>query len=176
MEEIEFDVELTVKDLYGFSMRHTYTGISGIFGLIISLGSLVICGIQFKQLDTTARIALLIIGCLFTVVQPIMLYTKAKTQVKQNENINSALHYKLAEEGIEVSQGEQTVFVKWFDVRRKVETGKAIYLYMSPVRAFIFPANQCGMRFKQICKFIECQMEKHKEHDFEEENREDSRE
>ena len=31
MKDIEFDVELTAKDLYRFSMRHTYSGVSGIF-------------------------------------------------------------------------------------------------------------------------------------------------
>ena len=45
MREIDFDVDLDTNDLYSFMLRHTYSGISGIFGVIISLGSLVICAL-----------------------------------------------------------------------------------------------------------------------------------
>jgi hypothetical protein len=172
MKEIEFNVELTVKELYAFSMHHTYTGLSGIFGVILSLGSLVVCAVQFAQLDTAARLILIFIGCLFTVIQPVMLYTKAKTQVKQNENINAALHYKLTEEGVEISQGEQEVFVKWQDIRRRVKTKKAVYLYTSPVRAFIFPASQCG-DFGKVSGFIDTQMKQCKQSSREESDQED---
>lgn len=165
MKEIEFDVKLTGKELYAFSMRHTYAGISGIFGLLISLGSWIICALKFSTLDTAARIALIIIGCLFTIVQPVMLYSKARAQIRQNKNINASLHYCLTEEGIFVSQGEQEVFVKWYEIRRKVIASKAVYLYMSPVRAFIFPEEQCGEQYPEICRVITQQMEKYKDYD-----------
>lgn len=173
MNEIEFDVELTVKELYAFSMRHTYAGISGIFGLLISLGSLLICVVRYHSLDTTARVALVIIGCLFTIVQPLMLYSKARTQIHKNKNINSILHYCLTEEGIAVSQGQQEAFVKWYDVRKKVVASKALYLYMSPVRAFIFPKEQCGEKYSAVCETVTAQMAKYK--DFEEESIENTR-
>ena len=163
MKEIEFDVELTVKELYAFSMRHTYGGISGIFGLVISLGSWAVCALRFASLDNTARMALFIIGCLFTIVQPVMLYSKARAQIRQNKNINASLHYCLAEEGITVSQGEQEAFVRWCDIRRKVSSSGALYLYMSPVRAFIFPKEQCGGQYEEISIAVTRQMEKYRD-------------
>ena len=107
MKEREFDVELTAGDLYAFSMRHTYGNISGIFGVVISLSCWIILAVRFGVMDTTARIALFIIGCLFTIVQPVMLYSKSKAQARQNKDINAKLHYILSSEGITVSQGEQ---------------------------------------------------------------------
>ena len=93
MKDIEFDVELTAKDLYRFSMRHTYSGVSGIFGVVISLACWIILAVRFGALDTTAKLALFIIGCLFTIVQPVMLYGKSAAQAKQNKDINaSSLH------------------------------------------------------------------------------------
>jgi hypothetical protein len=102
-----------------------------------------------------------------------MLYTKARAQVRQNKNINALLHYVLTEEGIVVSQGEQEAAVKWYDVRKKVETGKAVYLYMSPVRAFIFPASQCGGQYQEICRVIDRQMEKYRDYNPDEAGQED---
>lgn len=165
MKEIQFDVDLTVPDLYAFSMRHTYFSISGVFGLVISIGSLLICALRYSVMDRTALVALIIIGLLFTVVQPLMLYSKAVAQRKQNKDINAPLHYRLGEEGIEVSQGEQSAFVNWYDVRKMVQTSKAIYLYMSPVRAFIFPKAQCGMQFGKVADMIKTMLEKYKDYE-----------
>ena len=81
MKDIEFDVELTAKDLYRFSMRHTYSGVSGIFGVVISLACWIILAVRFGALDTTAKLALFIIGCLFTIVQPVMLYGKSAGKI-----------------------------------------------------------------------------------------------
>lgn len=165
MKEIEFDIELTAGDLYAFSMRHTYGSISGIFGVVISLSCWIILAVRFGAMDTTARIALFIIGCLFTIVQPVMLYSKSKAQARQNKDINAKLHYTLSPDGITVSQGEQEASVKWYDVRRITCTAKAVYLYMSPVRAFIFPQDQCGTVFEEIKAFVTAKVKEYADYD-----------
>lgn len=92
------------------------------------------------------------VAALFTIIQPLMLYAKCKMQIKRSENINAALHYILSEDGICVSQDGQEVQVKWYDIRKAVYAKKGVYLYMSPVRAFIFPEGQCGniMKFARL--------------------------
>lgn len=165
MKEIEFDVELTAGDLYGFSMRHTYGNVSGIFGVLISLSCWIILAVRFGVMDTTARIALFIIGCLFTIVQPVMLYSKSKAQARQNKDINAKLHYILSPDGITVSQGEQEASVKWYDVRKIICTAKAVYLYMSPVRAFIFPQSQCGAQFEEVKSFATAKVKEYADYD-----------
>ena len=105
MTEFNFDAKLSAAELYAFSMRHTYKSMSGIFGLIISFGSLIICAVRYKYLDKTAIMALIIIGLIFTVIQPLMLWSKANAQVKKNKSINAKLHYNISDNGITVSQG-----------------------------------------------------------------------
>ncbi len=165
MKEISFDVELTRKELYEFSMRHTYCSASGVCGLIISFGSLAICAVKFRSLDMTAIAALIIIGLLFTVIQPVMLFSKAGKQVKKNKNINTALHYTMSDDGITVAQGEQEAFVKWYEIRKKVVTKNSLYVYMSPVRAFIFPKSQCLEDYDDIVSMVTAKMEKYKDYE-----------
>ena len=86
-------------------------------------------------------------------------------RAKQNKDINASLHYTLSEEQITVSQGEQEACVKWYDVRKCIYTAKALYLYMSPVRAFIFPADQCGDSFEQIRACVEERLGYYKDYD-----------
>jgi len=163
MKEIDFDIRLRTSELFLFTLRHTYCSISGIFSLIISLGSLVVCLLGFRDFQTATIMALLFIAALFTIIQPLMLYVKCRTQIKKSDNINSSLHYTLSEEGITVRQNEQEAAVKWYDIRKAVHAKQALYLYMSPVRAFIFPKEQCGSQYETICSVVLEQMEKHKD-------------
>ena len=174
MTELNFDAKLSADELFAFSLRHTYKSMSGIVGLIISFASLIICAVRFKYLDKTAIMALIIIGLIFTVIQPIMLWSKAKAQVRKNKSINARLHYTINDEGITVSQGEQEAKVKWYEIRKTVIVKDAIYVYMSPVRAFIFTKKQCGEAFSELVKDIQ---EKEKQYrDYEPDESEENKE
>lgn len=174
MREAEFDIRLTAGELFAFTMHHTYSSVSGIAGLFISIGSLVLCALRFKHFDSTTIMALIITGLLFTVVQPVMLYFKSSVQVKKNESISGDLHYRLSEEGIEISQGEQQAFVKWHELRKRKITKNAMYLYMSPVRAFIFPEKQCGSSYNEAVSIVKDMMEKYKDYEPEDEEAEEA--
>ena len=173
MTELNFDAKLSAVELYAFSMRHTYRSMSGVFGLIISFASLIICAVRFEYLDRTAVMALIIIGLIFTVVQPVMLWSKAKAQVRKNKSINDTLHYTINDDGITVSQGEQEAKVKWYEIRKTVVVKDAIYVYMSPVRAFIFTKKQCGESFSELVRNIQEKVKQYKDYEPEESETED---
>lgn len=170
MKEVHFDVTLQTKDLFRFTMRHTYFSISGIFSLLISFGSLIACAATIGKYAASTTVVLLVIGLLFTVVQPCMLYMKCSVQIKKSENVNAALHYTLSDDGITVQQGEQKAQVHWYEIRKQILTKQAVYLYMSPVRAFIFPKDQCSERFQDIVTMTAELVEKYKDYEPEEEN------
>lgn len=156
-KEVEVDILLTVKDLYRFTLRHTYTSLSGIIGVIISIGALALLVCNFEKYDSPVSLALFIIGMTFTVLEPLMLHGKVKKQIKRTGSFAMPLHYKVSEEGIMVSQNDQIVPIEWPEVRKFVETKKAVYIYMSPVRAFIFPVDQCGGKQKLLVSIVkEC--------------------
>lgn len=169
MQDIEFQVKLQTKDLYRFTMRHTYFSIGGIFSLLISFGCLGICLANFRQLVPSTIAVLLIVVALFTLIQPVMLYGKCAAQVKRSKDIKDELSYILSEEGITVRQGEEEARIKWYQIRKVVYGGKGIYVYMSPVRAFIFPRECCGERYGEIQRMIGEMIKKYKDYIPEEE-------
>lgn len=173
MKEIDFDITLRSKELFLFTLRHTYFSISGIFSLVISLGSLIVCLLEFQNFQTATIMALLFIAALFTIIQPFMLYMKCRAQIKRSDNINTTLHYTLSEERIAVRQSDQEAAVRWSDIRKAVQAKQGLYLYMSPVRAFIFPKEQCGSQYETIRSVVLGQMEKHKNDMFEEDGTEE---
>lgn len=164
MDSIEFNVKLQTKDLYRFTMRHTYVSFSGIFSLLISFSCLIICLVNFRKLAASTIAVLLIVAALFTIVQPGMLYIKCMSQVRKNKDIKDALTYVLSEQGIRVRQGEDEAQVKWYQIRKVVNGGKGIYVYMSPVRAFIFPKEQCGEQYGEIQRVVLEMTKKYKDY------------
>jgi len=162
MKEISCEITLKRKDIFSFSMRHTYFGFSGMFGLLLSALCLVLLATNFSSFQWVVRIGLFCIGLMFPVLQPVMLWIKSGAQAKQNKNINSTLHYVIQEKGILVSQGDQEVSVPWYEVRKKKKSKHYIYVYMSPVRAFIFPADQCGEIYEEMNQVITEQIAKYR--------------
>lgn len=150
MKEIAFDVRLQAGDLYRFTMRHTYYSVGGVFSLLLSFGCLAFCCVRFRELAPSTLGVLLVVAALFTVIQPVMLYVKCRMQIKRSKDIKDALTYVLGEEGITVRQEEQEVLVHWYDIRKVVYGGSGIYIYLSPVRAFIFPREACGEQYGAI--------------------------
>ncbi len=144
--EMELDIQITKKDLYDYQLSYAYTSPSGLFGTII--GCLFLVGF----LNTMTPLYL-IIGLFVILYFPWMLHIKAAQQAA-SPAFKEPLHYRLFEEGIEVSRGEEKQLVPWERVTKAGATGKSILLYTSKVNAFIFPKRTLGERSGELIRII----------------------
>lgn len=154
MQEIQFSVKMKVNTMYRFLMHHGYAGVSGIINLVISGGALVMLIAGVGE-STTSKVALAIVAALFTIINPLYLYYKAAKQVKLTPMFAKPLDYTINDEGMTVSQGEESLTVGWDELRKAVETGKDFYIYLSLTRAYIFPKEDlAGMEdaFREAVK------------------------
>lgn len=136
---ISFSVQMSVKDVYRFNMYHVYHSASGLFGLLLSLLALGNLIVSFQSLTDQGKTIMTIIALWFTVLEPVMVYSRAKKQVKKITSYHKPIHYMLGEQGITVSQNEESQTMEWNRVRRIVKTRHQILVYSSRVHAFIFP-------------------------------------
>lgn len=140
MEEVlKFNISLRVMDMYRFLMKHAYRGISGAANIVISGGAFVLYLTGVGKGDDFARLMLLLIAALFTVINPVYLLYKAAKQVKLTPMFQKPLEYTIDSKGILVKQGEEELPMLWEEVRKVIETKKDIYIYLSLTRAYIFP-------------------------------------
>lgn len=155
--EVKATVKLTAKELYGFLMHNTYSTFGSYIGVLLSLGS--IAGFFYMlgmpDVNPAFLVALLVIGLLFTVVQPLMLYSKAKKQVKVNEAINASLEYLISKSGIKVSQGEQSAFTTWDEIVKVTSTKNLVMLYTSRVNAYVIPKKDLKEGISELKKLIQ---------------------
>ena len=136
--EIEFDVKVTPGVLYDYMLYHTYTSAAGLIGAVA--GALLVAAYFMGY-----GILLLIAGAVILAYLPWTLFVKSRQQYLSNPAFKNPLHYKMTEEGVEVSQKGEVQSQKWEDMYRAVSTPKSIILYTSPVNASILGDKAMGV-------------------------------
>lgn len=130
--ELEFDVKVDSKVLYDYMLHHTYGSFQGVLGTAV--GALMLVGFAI-----TGYVIWLIAGIVLLAYLPWSLFLKSKQQMISTPAFQKPLHYRMTEEGVEISQGEAKEFQKWEHMWKATSTGKSIILYTSRVNACIFP-------------------------------------
>lgn len=148
--ELEFDVKISASDLYDYLLFHTYGKAQGLIGSIV--GALFII-YYFQQ----KQILFLIAGIVVILYIPWTLFIKSRQQ-SLNECFKKPLHYKMSDEGIEVSQGESVELQAWDAMYKAVSTSKSIIVYTTPVSACIFPKRDLGENKMKAIEIISTHM------------------
>lgn len=155
-ENISFKVDMSVTELYRFIMYHAYHKLSGIVGIVMASVSLVILLLQYANLQEQTRAVLILIFVWFVILDPIILRSRARGQLKRNKVYKDSLCYEISQEGICISQGEQTQTIKWEQFCKIVETKTQFLFYNTPMNALIFPKASIGMencqQFEELIK------------------------
>ena len=135
--ELEFDVKIDAKVLYDYMLHHTYTSFQGVLGTAV--GALMLIGFA-----ATNYIIWLIGGIVLLAYLPWSLFLRSRQQMINTPAFRQPLHYKMTDDGVEISQGDVKEFQKWENMVKATSTGKSIILYTSSVNASIFPRADLG--------------------------------
>ncbi len=141
-KEIKLTIHIKTMDMFRFFMKHFYSGFSGIFGVFLSSGALLMLLFSIGKREPFQLLLLLILASLFTVLQPLQFLMKAYQQVHMMPIYKAPIDYVLDETGIHVKQNEENVDLPWEKMHKVTEGSKGIYIYTSPIHSFIFPKNQ----------------------------------
>ncbi len=144
--------------MYNISISYVYTH-SGMLGAMIARYLPFGMGINYMLSgDSMAAMPAFILAALFLVVTPVSLKGKAKTQVQRTKMFQKPLEYELSEEGVTVRQGELEVTDKWEDFSKAVSTNRAVILYVTRMRALIFPRESMEEQYEAAVKMISTHM------------------
>lgn len=155
MEKLEFKIQLSVSDLYYFMMYHYYTGMSGIFGTVLSIAAAIVLIVRFGTMSNTERLFFFIVAILFTVVNPVLMRVKAGAQIKSNKSLGGALTYSLDADQITISLGEEKAEIKWNQVVRVKDNGRELVVYVTNARGYIWPKKQIAAEYDSIVEILQ---------------------
>ncbi len=135
----EFDVDINVKDMYSFLMNNTYRKFSGILWVIMGIAAVVLAVYTRGKVNVSYTVLLLVFAVIFLVLNPVVLYLKARRQIKNNAYFAIPLHFTLDEDKITVSQGENSQSVTWQEIYKAVKYSSNVIIYITDIRTFIWP-------------------------------------
>lgn len=153
-KQIEFDIKVEKNDMYDFLMSHFYSSFSGRFGIVLSIGALMVFFYGLGKAEMSKLILLLVLALLFTVVQPLQMKQKAAAQVKNNPLMQEPFHFVFDEKGMHVSQKKEKAFLAWKEVRQVKETKHSIFVYATSINANILPKEQLGENLEPLKALI----------------------
>lgn len=152
---VSLPVNMKVGYMYSFLFQHLHRSFKGIFGVCISVAALVAFAMSFDGTeDTTRKVILLLIGLLFTVVNPIMLLIRAKQQVMLSPIFKQPLQYTFSPMGMKVSQGEEEQFVTWEQILEVRKTASVLILYTSKNSGSILAFKEMGNKRQAVERMI----------------------
>ena len=149
--ELEFQTKITANILYDYMLHHTYNTPSGILGS--GVGAALVVGFFGTQ-----NILYLLVGLLLLLYLPCSLYIRSLKQMQSTPAFREPLSYCMNEEGIRVSQGDQSQLQEWNNIYRAVSTRNSIIVYNTKVNAWIFPRTDMGAMTPRVIEMISTHM------------------
>lgn len=155
---VKFDVKMTEKAMYDFMLHTTYTSLNGIMGVILG-GITLYLGIRQTMNGVyPAAATFFLIAIFFLVGTPLNMKAKSSEQVKKSPMFQKPITYELTEEGVQISQEDQSTLNEWGNFQKAVSTDTSIILYVTKVRALIFPKKALGEQYAAAVKMISTHM------------------
>lgn len=152
---VSFQVSITGKDLFDYNVYHNYRNFQGIISLILGIVMLVL---SFMAVRADGNISYILItgflGLFFTVITPVRIYFRSLQQVKLTPSFQKPIQYTISEEELVIEQEGARAVLPMSEVIKAVDTGKSIVLYVSSLRAYIFPRRELGDLTEQVVDII----------------------
>ena len=149
--ELEFDVTINSKALYDYMLYHSYMSPAGLLGTVA--GAMMVVAYFMG-----ASLLCLFAGIIVLAYMPWTLFLKSKQQMLANPAFKKPLHYRMTDEGIEVSQGQEAQMQKWDDMYKAVSTPKSLIVYTTKVNACIFPKKDLKELTPKVIEVISTHM------------------
>lgn len=155
---VKIEVKMLPKYMFDFMVYHQYTHLSGILGVIVGVIALGLGISTLTSGDAQASMPMFLIAVLFLIVTPVTTKNRAKMQVEKSEMFKKAIEYEFTEDGVYVRQDELEALNKWDEFSKAISTQKSIVLYITRVRAIIFPKECMGDKSEEVVKMIRTHM------------------
>lgn len=142
-EAYEFQVQMTAKNLWHFSLYHANKGYLGIFNVLFTVASAYLLVTTWNQNTVPYRVMLVFCVMIFTVLQPGQLYLKAKKQASLAV-MKEPVTFWFTREDIRIQQAGQQQELKWEQIG-KVEAARGmLVVYMDRIRAYLITDEAMG--------------------------------
>lgn len=152
-KELRFHIRMTVNDLWRFSMYHANKSYMGVFNLLFTVTPIYLLFFQGENLLLPQRFLLVVCACMFSVIQPSLLFLKARRQ-SMSRAVREPLTITFREEGLLVEQAEEQLELEWERVSQVKKIPGELIIYTDRIHAYLLPDRVVADRKKELTDYL----------------------
>lgn len=146
-----FIYHTTAFDLWQLSMYSTYGSMVGGCNIIFTVAMLLVSVKFWGDVNIFMKILMLIVICLFTVIQPTVVYMRAKKQVRA---VKHDMEIGFDDNGIHVKTENQSSDLKWNTIKGASKKPTMIVIFSTTKHGFVLRNKVLGKQKKAFYDYV----------------------
>ena len=152
----KYTYRTTARDLWQLSMYYIYGSLAGLCNIIFTVAAFALGFSMWDQAQGIVRCLIVLGCCLFTVIQPLMIYAKAK---KQAAGITQDTQVSIDDNGLYIRVGDDTSQLPWKSVKRISRKPAMIIIFSDTTHGFIFTNRVLGNEKEEFYRYASSKVE-----------------
>ena len=152
----KYTYRTTARDLWQLSMYYIYGSLAGLCNIIFTVAAFALGFSRWDQAQGIVRCLIVLGCCLFTVIQPRMIYAKAK---KQAAGIAQDTQVSIDDNGLYIRVGDDTSQLPWKSVKRISRKPAMIIIFSDTTHGFIFTNRVLGNEKEEFYRYASSKVE-----------------
>lgn len=153
----KFTYQTTAFDLWQLSMYGTYGSMVGVCNIIFTVAMLLLTGKFWGDVSSFIKILFIMAICLFTVIQPAVVYMRGKRQVA---TVPQDMEIGFDDNGIHVKTENQNSDLKWNSIKGVSKKPSMIVIFTTTKHGFILTNKMLGKQKKAFYDYVVSKIEK----------------
>ncbi len=138
-------------DLWQLSMYYIYGSMAGMCNAIFTVAMLILTITKWSSTGSVYRFFMVLVCCLFPVIQPLFVYAKAK---KQASGIKEDTEAGFADSGIYIRVGDKTSELSWDTIKRVAKKPTMIIVFSDTVHGFVLTNSVLGKDRESFYQYV----------------------
>lgn len=147
----QYKYETRAMDLWQLSMYATYRSIVGLINIIFTIAMIILTVTYWSQVNGYLKVLLLLGILLFTVIQPLLVYQRAKKQLAGRPR---DMEIGFDDQGVHVRTGEEKSTLKWKKIRGVTKNPTMLIIYSSTTHGFILTNKVLGKERDALHQYV----------------------
>lgn len=153
----KFTYQTTAFDLWQLSMYGIYSSMVGVCNMIFTVAMVLLTAKFWSDVNSFMKILFIIAICLFTVIQPAVVYMRAKRQVA---TVPHDMEISFDDHGIHVKTEKQSSDLKWNTIKGVSKKPSMIVIFSTTKHGFVLTNKVLGKQKEAFYDYVISKIQK----------------
>ena len=146
-----YTLRTTARDLWQLSMYYIYGSMAGVCNIVFTAAVFALGVSRWGQSGLLMKCMIVLGCCMFTVLQPLAIYRKAK---KQASGITQDTRISMDDKNLYIRVGEESSTIPWSNVKKISRKPSMIVIFSDHSHGFLFTNRVLGWDREEFYQFV----------------------